>query len=73
MQILNFLLNSEILLFKNKTNSLVRTGKIKKKDEALYFEFGESIFYKGDEEKLFNKILDEIRNFKIEFKKKIQN
>ncbi len=34
--------------------------------------FGESnILYKGDEEKLFNKILDEIRNSpKIEFKKK---
>ena len=62
-----------IIQKKIKQPLLVRTGKIKKKDEALYFDmFGESnILYKGDEEKLFNKILDEIRNSpKIEFKKK---
>lgn len=53
--------------------TLVRTGKIKKKDEALYFDmFGESnILYKGEEEKLFIKIKYEIGNSpKIQFKKK---
>ena len=53
--------------------TLVRTGKIKKKDEALYFKiFGESnVLYKGEEEKLFNKIKEEIGNTpRIKFKEK---